>query len=814
MRRSEREGMAGSQTLRFDVVGDASSAARAFKSTADSAAVAARSARQLSDGLKLQSKSAQVSADATLALAKSDSILRDAQLTLAGATDDASGSLGTLRRRLDDLSGKVASARVSLAGDKEAQARLDAINVRLTDLDHKTATPSLDVQGIARAAAELSAVDVALDKVGGSGIRAGGDLESLGSSLGKLSNVGMPALIGAGVALSPVLVTVGTGLGGLALAAKSTVGPILQAGTATTQAQQALKSLDPAQKAAYQSLGALKTQFSGFSKELQPEVLGIFNKGLGVASTLLGDIEPVAKATGDALSVVVGDIGADLKTEQWREFFGFLSAQAGPDIKLLGQLFVDTLNDIPPLIEGLQPLAQGLLEIGDIAAKTIGPLAKAISIFTSPTGSATAFANSGTAATGAAGDFAKLAQQAQKAADQVGKAGGAASQAAPQVGTLAGDMALLNTSTTSAATAAQAFNDAWKQIVGNSLSDQQAVLADESAFDSLTSAVKSNGAQSLQARTAFVSYMQQIGSSISTLEQNGASAAQVNAAYETNIKRLQSLHNLTPQQRADVQGLIKDYDTWASSTAGLNRQTLTAAQSIKDQFTVGLKALGEFTPKVNTDVNSLASAVLRTGTTSSATRGDRAALIRDLENAGFGAQSAAKLVDGLERKIGGLRGKKVDVGADVNPAITALRNLQRAMARLHDKTVTVTVQQSDAISAGFAGVVRTGRLAAGGRITAGTTPTADDVLVRVSRGETVVSAATSARLAPVFAAHGVPGYASGGVPAQVIPGGRSGGGEMALRIAGPLPGGSALQRMFLDWLQDMSARGQLKLVTG
>lgn len=55
-------------------------------------------------------------------------------------------------------------------------------------------------------------------------------------------------------------------------------------------------------------------------------------------------------------------------------------------------------------------------------------------------------------------------------------------------------------------------------------------------------------------------------------------------------------------------------------------------------------------------------------------------------------------------------------------------------------------------------------LAAGGKITKGTGPTADDVLVRVSRNETVVSAADSQVLAPAFAALRVPGYAAGGVP--------------------------------------------------
>jgi hypothetical protein len=55
-------------------------------------------------------------------------------------------------------------------------------------------------------------------------------------------------------------------------------------------------------------------------------------------------------------------------------------------------------------------------------------------------------------------------------------------------------------------------------------------------------------------------------------------------------------------------------------------------------------------------------------------------------------------------------------------------------------------------------------LAAGGKINAGTGERADDVLARVSRNETVVSAAHSRLLAPVFRSVGVPGYASGGVP--------------------------------------------------
>lgn len=55
-------------------------------------------------------------------------------------------------------------------------------------------------------------------------------------------------------------------------------------------------------------------------------------------------------------------------------------------------------------------------------------------------------------------------------------------------------------------------------------------------------------------------------------------------------------------------------------------------------------------------------------------------------------------------------------------------------------------------------------LASGGKITVGTTPTADDVPALLSKDETVVSAAHSRLLAPVFKAVGVPGFAAGGTP--------------------------------------------------
>jgi hypothetical protein len=703
--------LAGSQTLRFDIVGDASSAARAFRSTADGAALAARGSRQLSDALAIQSKTAQVSAAATESLAKSDRTLLEAQALLAVGAREATEKLQAEGRAAEE-----AAVKTRVAGDAAKGA--------------------------------------------------GGGFGLLASPMG--------AAIGAGVALAPVLVTVGVGMAGLGAAAAKTVAPILQAGTATKEQQQALASLDPAQRAAYNSLSSLKTEFGGFAKSLEPETLGLFNRGLGIASTLLKGTAPVAAATGKALDTVLGRVDAEFQSQKWQNFFGFMAKTAGPDVQQLGNLIIDLTGALPPLLEDLQPLATGLIQVADGAARTVNALANlpsdlnraqaATNDYLSglekhiPAGNKNIFQVLGDglgwlekhipAGNKSLLDLASRSDSAaasvKKTGDNAGKAGDSIAQAAPKVGTLAGDVALLGTSTTNAATALSAYSDAWNKILGNSLSDQQAILADESAFSSLATAVKNSGGQSLQARQSFVSYMQQIGTSISTLQQNGASVKDINAEYQVNIARLQALHNLTPSQRADVQGLIKDYDTWATSTAGLNGKTLTAAQTIKNQFTAALAGTGQIAPQVTADVNGFTASVLKTGTSSQATQQYRAQLIADLRQAGIDGKTAAALVNGLQKQIDALHGKTVPVG--------------------------VTASGSGGVSVSATGlaarIFKLEHLAAGGFVSGGTAGK-DSVPALLMPGEVVVPTAMVAGGAVDHLRGKLPGFAAGGQVPQL-----------------------------------------------
>lgn len=115
----------------------------------------------------------------------------------------------------------------------------------------------------------------------------------------------------------------------------------------------------------------------------------------------------------------------------------------------------------------------------------------------------------------------------------------------------------------------------------------------------------------------------------------------------------------------------------------------------------------------------------------------------------------------LQNFIDKMHGKTLPIKADTSQAISQAQAVQQYIDAMHGTNLTISVTQQVALAQGNMNPMKH---AAGGRITAGTTPTADDVPVLVSKDETIVSAAHSALLAPIFKAVGVPGYASGGVP--------------------------------------------------
>jgi len=239
------------------------------------------------------------------------------------------------------------------------------------------------------------------------------------------------------------------------------------------------------------------------------------------------------------------------------------------------------------------------------------------------------------------------------------------------------------------------------QIVADFTRQGQYATNAKSALDNYTNTVRFNGVTSQAAQQAR-------GQLITDLVNSGVKATTANgdvAAYTTAVAN-NGIYS--DQARAARQRIISDI--------------LAASNNSRSG---------------KTDMDALTTAVQKHGLTGDAYRGARLRLITDLVNSGVSGKNAAALVDGLARSITTLPANK-----PVSISVNGQGAWSIAQGSLQQKLV------------GYA---------SGGRITAGTTPTADDVLIRASRNETVVSAAHSAQLAPYFAAIGVPGYAAGGV---------------------------------------------------
>lgn len=628
----------------------------------------------------------------------------------------------------DKLATQSKTAQVS-AGATLSMAKADKILADAEDVlsvSSEEASRQLRQQG---RAAEEAAIKTRL---------AGEAAKGAGGGFGLLATP-MGAAVAAGVALAPVAVTLAAGLGGLGLAALSA-------------------SKDT--KAMATILGPLKSELAQFDASLKPEVLQIFGDGASIAGQALHDLQPVAAATGKALHGVLGEIGAEFRSGEFQQFFTFLARTAGPDLQFLGSLFVNLAADIPPVLETLQPVATGLLKITDAVAA----LPAALDQVKAKTGANQPGFFGGTgldrirefiswgekhipAGNKSISDLIGLTGRAASGtsgtATGIASVAAAAALAAPKVGTLAGDIAILSTTTSMSTLALQAYSDLWNLFVGNTVSDQQAVLSVTAAFEAFDAAVKQGGRTSTAAQQAFLSIFTTIGSGLDTLQKNGASVSQVNDFYLTSISRLRALHGLTPQQKADVQGLTKDYQAWANSVTGLSGNVVKAAGDLRGSFLSAMALTHRLVPTAKQDADNFADAVLKTGTNSRATKHDRDVLIADLVHSGLSADDAKARVKAFQDNINALKGKTVPVD------------------------VTASGSGGIVVTAGqlASKIFKLSHLAAGARIPGFGGGDVHPALLE--GGETVVDKHTSRQLAGVFKAAGVPGYAGGGIAGTV-----------------------------------------------
>lgn len=254
--------------------------------------------------------------------------------------------------RITELDRSLQRQREIGVSDKTAAAKLARTQLAADRLGDRLKSMPLTIDGAKKAEVQLLALEATADslnkKLSGTGVRgATADMDGLadsaaglGGKLGRLSNLAIPALVGGAVALSPVIATLGTGLGGLGLAALGV----------TKNARLMKAELAPA-----------KAELAAFQKQLQPVVLDDFAAGLRIAGHLMADVRPVAQATGKALGGMLGAVDREFASGTWQRFFTWMAQQAGPDVRMLTTDTLQLVHALPGIIEALQPVATATL---------------------------------------------------------------------------------------------------------------------------------------------------------------------------------------------------------------------------------------------------------------------------------------------------------------------------------------------------------------------------------------------------------------------------------------------------------------------
>lgn len=659
----------------------------------------------------------------------------------------ASDNVAALSKRLDEIGKRSVEARVGLAGDKGALAQLDQIQVKLLATGKKTADPKITLEGYAKASAQASLLDAQLGKLSRQADDVGGEVVGLGSDLGSLSNLGLPAAIAAGVALSPVLVTLGAGMTGFGAAAVGVLGPIEKASQATGGLKANMGTLSPLQQDLATEVLGLGKEYSAFEKSLQPEIVSVFSTAVKIGGAIMHDVQPVAAATGQVFGQFLSQFGATLQDPEWKQFWSFMATTAPVDMQLLGSDVIILANDIPKFTEALQPAAEGLLRVtgwllqGAGAAAQFGGALTSLSGDMKPPG--------GGIVVWLEDSYIKTVRQAE---DWTGKLfswipgmGTASAKAAPQVAQASVQVSLLAQAEQSAAAQTKILTGDWATLLGL-FSSQQDILNADQAVTQFAKDVKKSGDNSQVAQGDFLAAATAIAQMGQGLQKAHAPASALYADLEKQITALGKAGPLTQQEKADLNQLQGAATAAANSTQGWNKWTLQVAQSLENTLIPQLRTMKVDTPQVRTDIADLTNAIINTGTKSAATRSDRQKLIADLENAGVNARTATGLVDGLERKIAALKGKTVNVG--VHGAGSG--------------GVQFTESQSVEGGKGHGALFFK---AAGGRIPGW--GGGDTVPAMLERGETVVPKHLTPAVAPLMKAHGVPGFAAGGIAGQL-----------------------------------------------
>ncbi|MGX1472396.1 UNVERIFIED_CONTAM: hypothetical protein RKD50_001204 [Streptomyces canus] len=150
---------------------------------------------------------------------------------------------------------------------------------------------------------------------------------------------------------------------GIESARLSGINTTTKARTKTDEYREALAKLTPEQRALFDSIAGpkgLTAAFKAWSKELQPDVLPLFTRGVDGAKNSLPTFTPLVQAAADAVGVLMDRASANLKSPFWQGFKADIEASAKPAIVGLGVAFGNVLTGMAGIIDAFLPHMDGI----------------------------------------------------------------------------------------------------------------------------------------------------------------------------------------------------------------------------------------------------------------------------------------------------------------------------------------------------------------------------------------------------------------------------------------------------------------------
>ncbi|MER7575288.1 peptidoglycan DD-metalloendopeptidase family protein [Streptomyces sp. NPDC126514] len=152
---------------------------------------------------------------------------------------------------------------------------------------------------------------------------------------------------------------------GVESARLSAIDTTAKAASKTDECREALAKLTPEQRALYESLAGrsgLIAAYKEWSKELQPDVLPLFTRGVDGAKNSLPGLTPLVKNSADAIGELMDRASADLKEPFWQRFKKGIAESAKPAIVGMGVAFGNVFKGMAGVIDAFFPKMDSISE--------------------------------------------------------------------------------------------------------------------------------------------------------------------------------------------------------------------------------------------------------------------------------------------------------------------------------------------------------------------------------------------------------------------------------------------------------------------